>query len=121
MKPLTTGAELSAEGRYSGVFLAEDIGLSKGRRGGVKLLLSSRSLRFILTGVKVAGAELTGVKPPALTGVKPEVIGAGCGVGASSIGIFFMPFSNSSFIEELRASDARMAGDSPRKLEGVCW
>jgi hypothetical protein len=38
------------------------------------------------------------------------------------MGMFFMPFSNSSFIiDVLRASEARTAGDSPRKLDGVCW
>lgn len=79
-------------------------------------------------GVKVAGAAFTGVKPPALTGVKPEVTvgaagGACCGVatGASSIGMFFMLFSYSSFIEALRASEALIAGDSPRRLDGVFW
>lgn len=76
MKPLTTGAELRPEGRYSGVPFAEDIGLSNGRLGGVKLL-SSRSLLAMLTGVNVAGAIFTGVKPPTLTGVKPEVAGGG--------------------------------------------
>jgi hypothetical protein len=51
--------------------------------------------------VKVAGAALTGVKPPALTGVNPEVTGGGggCDAGESSIGMFFMLLSNSSFIE----------------------
>lgn len=34
--------------------------------------------------------------------------------------MFFMPFSNSSFIEALSASEALMAGDSPLKLDGVC-
>lgn len=74
MKPLTTGVEPRPEGLYSGVFLEDDMGLSKGRRGGVKVF-SSRSRLFMLTGVNDAGAVLTGVKPPALTGVKPEVIG----------------------------------------------
>ena len=100
--------------------MAEDIGLSNGRRGGVKLR-SSRSRLLIVTGVNVAGAALTGVKPPALTGVNPEVTGWGGGAGESSMGMFFMPFSNSSFIiDPLRASEARIAGDSPRKLDGVC-
>ena len=122
MKPLTTGAELRADGRYSGVALAEDMGLSKGRRGGVKLLLSSRSRLLILTGAKVAGAALTGVNPPALTGVKPEETGCGVGAGESNMGMFFILFSNSSFIiDALRASEARTAGDSARRLEGVCW
>jgi hypothetical protein len=121
VKPLTTGAELRAEGRYSGVALAEDMGLSNGRRGGVKLLLSSRSRLLILTGANVAGAALTGVKPPALTGVKPEETGCGVDAGESNMGIFLILFSNSSFIEALRASEARTAGDSPRRLEGVCW
>lgn len=119
---MTTAAELRAEGRYSGVFFAEFRGLSKARLGGVKLLLSSLSRRFIFTGVKVAGAALTGVNPPAFTGVNPEEIGrgGGCGTGVSSIGIFFMPFSNSSFMDELSASCARMAGDSALRLDGVC-
>jgi len=97
------------------------MGLSYGRLGGVKPL-SSRSRLFILTGVNVAGAALTGVNPPALTGVKPPVTGGGGGGGAgeSNMGIFFIPFSNSSFIDALRASEARMAGDSPRRLDGVC-
>lgn len=137
VKPLTTGVELRPEGLYSGVFLEDDAGLSKGRRGGVKLF-SSRS-RLILTGAKVAGAELTGVKPPALTGVKPDVTGGvwvgvkpgvnpganapggGAWSGESSIGMLFIFFSNSSFMDALRASEARMAGDSPRRLDGVFW
>lgn len=92
VKPLTTGAEPSAEGaagRYSGVFLAEDIeemGVSKGRLEGVKLL-SSRSRICIATGVNVAGAALTGVKPPALTGVKPEVTGGGGGGAEMGVGM----------------------------------
>jgi hypothetical protein len=121
VKPLRTGAELRPDGLYSGVFLADDIGLSKGLRGGgVKLLLSSRSRRP-KTGVKLAGVELTGVKPE-FTGVKPDVTGFGFGAtGGSSIGIFFMPLSNSSFIIFVfNASDARIAGDSPRRLDGVC-
>ena len=75
---MTTGAELSPEGRYSGVALADERGLSKGRLVGVKLVSSrsrSRSRLAIGTGVKVAGAALTGVKPPALTGVNPDEIG----------------------------------------------
>ncbi len=115
--PLTTGAELRAEGRYSGVFLAEFMGLSK-RLTGVKL--SSRSRRLMFTGANVAGVALTGVKPPAFTGVNPEEAGVGLGFGASSIGIFFMPLSCSSFIDALSASCARAAGDSGRKLEGGC-
>ena len=76
VKPLTTGADPRAEGRYSGVFFAEDAGLSNTLLEGVKFL-SSRSRRARVTGVKVAGAVLTGVKPPAFTAVKPEVTGAG--------------------------------------------
>ena len=107
------GTPPKAEGRYSGVFFEEESGLSNGRRGGVKLR-SSRSRRLIVTGVNVAGAELTGVKPPALTGIKPEDVGGGVGCegpGESSIGMFFILFSNSSFIpgaviEALRAFEA---------------
>lgn len=36
------------------------------------------------------------------------------------MGMFFMFFSNSSFMDALSASVARMAGDSPRRLDGVC-
>jgi len=89
--PFATGAELRAEGRYSGVCLDEDKGLSPVRRGGVKLLSDSRSRRWLfrLTGVKVDGAALTGVKPTALTGVKPDdMVGGGVGAGGSSIGMF---------------------------------
>ena len=120
--PFVTGAELRMEGRYSGVFLEEDIGLSIMRRGGVKLDSGSRSRRWLLMliGVNVVGAALTGVKPPALTGVNPDdKTGGGVGAGASSIGIFFK--SSDSFIDALSASEARMAGDSSRRLEGVCW
>lgn len=125
VKPLITGAELSPDGRYSGVALADDIGLSKCRLIGVKLLLSSRSLLTMLTGVNVAGAILTGVKPPALTGVNPDVTGGGggaCGAcdGESSMGISLKPLSDSVFSEPLSASEARTAGDDPpRRLDGV--
>ena len=85
VNPFTIGAAPRPDGRYSGVFFADDKGLSYGRRGGVKPL-SSRSRRMILgTGVKVAGAAFTGVKPPMLTGVNPEVIGCGCGVGGVGV------------------------------------
>lgn len=122
MKLFNTGAELRAEGLYSGVFLADDIGLSNGLRGvGVKVALDSRSRRLLFTGVNDEGVELTAVKPPAFTGVKPDVA---CGfgtTGVSNIGMFFMLFSNSSFITLVfKASDARIAGDSPLKLDGVC-
>lgn len=120
MYPFVTGAELSADGRYSGVCLDEDRGLSAVRRGDVKLPSDSRSRLwlFMLTGVNVAGTALTGVKPPALTGVNPDD-GAegGVGAGASSIGIFLKSWP--SLIDALSASDARIAGESSRKLDGV--
>ena len=71
MKLLRAGGLLSGEGRISGVPLADDNGVSKALRIGVKLL-SSRSLLTIGTGVKDAGVAFTGVKPPGLTGVKPD-------------------------------------------------
>lgn len=60
-----------------------------------------------------------GVKPGVNPGAKPEGGGGGW-AGDSSMGIFFMFFSNSSFMDALRASEARMVGDSPRRLDGVC-
>jgi hypothetical protein len=89
--PFVTGAELRVDGLYSGVCFDEDKGLSPVRRGDVKLLSDSRSRRWLfrLTGVNVAGAALTGVKPPALTGVNPEeMVGGGVGADASSIEMF---------------------------------
>lgn len=102
MIPATIGVEPRPDGRNSGVFFADDAGLSNRLRGGVKLL-SSRSLR-LETGVNIAGAELTGVKPPAFTAVNPDdvtgcdggiVVAGGVGVaaGESRRGIFFRPFS----------------------------
>ena len=108
MNPFTTGAELRADGRYSGVALAEESGLSKVRLGGVKLV-SSRSRLEIETGVKVAGAAFTGVNPPELTAVNPDDTGGGgcenggVGVWASNMGIFLMFLSNSSFMEAFKA------------------
>jgi hypothetical protein len=86
----------------------------------VKLLSDSRSRRwlFILTGVNVAGAALTGVKPPALTGVNPDDTGGGgVGAGASCTGVLL--YSLASLIDAFSASDARIAGESSRRLDGV--
>lgn len=97
--PLVSGVPPRAEGRYSGVFLVEDTGLSIDRFG-VKLLSDSRSRSrrwtVFITGVNVAGAVLTGVNPPALTGVNPPEAFAGAGVnaGESNIGMFLISWDS---------------------------
>lgn len=69
-----------ADARLSGVFLAEEVGLSNRLGSGVKLFGSLVALRFAL--VKPL---FTGVKPPELTAVNPPDVGACEGWGGASL------------------------------------
>jgi len=103
------------DGRYSGVFLADGRGVPNCL--GVALLLSEAGANARLTLVKPA---LTAVKPPELMAVKPPDVGCGAGAGlASVIGVSQSEFLAYPFIVACKASVAFLAGDSPRRLEGV--
>ena len=105
----------AAAGRKSGVLSVESMGLAAFRKGvDVRDSSTSRCMLFgILTAAKELGVgdwaegfcALTAVKPPALTGVKPDCIddrgGSGGGVGTDSV-------CSVAF----RAAEALMAGDS---------
>lgn len=97
------------DGLYSGVFLAEAIGLPNDFVG-VLVGGSGAIGRFTLVN-----PELTAVKPPELMALKPPVE-AGCGAGAdvcvSTVGV-----SLSDVTEACNAPDACRAGESAR--EGV--
>lgn len=69
-----------ADARLSGVFFAEEVGLSNRLGSGVKLFGSLVALRFAL--VK---PEFIGVKPPELTAVNPPDVGACEGWGGASL------------------------------------
>lgn len=109
----------SEEGRKSGVFLAEDMGLPY-CFGGVKLFVSVECGRLMLVN-----PALTAVKPPQppeLMGVKPEVgAGADVGVGASLMAISRSCSCLTGFRAKLACNDsvAFRAGESPRRLDGV--
>lgn len=96
------------EGRYSGVFLAEVMGLVNCFEG-VPDLTSAAGGRLTLVN-----PELTAVKPPELMAVNPLVADWGAEGWASCIGV-----SLSEFTEACKADDANRAGDSPLRLEGV--
>ena len=97
------------EGRYSGVFLAEVIGLVNCFEG-VPDLTSAAGWRLTL----VNPPEFTGVKPPELMAVNPLVTDCGAEGWVSRTGV-----SLSEFTEACKADDANRAGDSPLRLEGV--
>lgn len=96
------------DGRYSGVFLAEVIGLPN-CFVGVLILGSGATGRLTLVN-----PELTAVKPPELIAVNPLVAGCGGAGCASTIGV-----SRSEFTEAWSALDACRAGESPLRLDGV--
>ncbi len=107
-----SGAPLRAEGGHSVVFLDEGSGFSMDLR---PLSTKIPGADFLI-GFKNDGDGLTGVKPGALTAVKPDEI-TGLGASNAGVGASESPFSLTA---ELSAVDARIAGDSSRRLEGVC-
>ena len=112
---MRAAAAASPIGRLSGVFLAEEPGVSNRFGSGVKLLLSPFAVRLA-----ELDAALTAVKPPELMAVKPPGVLAEVGAGgASSIGVS----RSVSFFKLLKldckASDAWRVGESPLALEGV--
>lgn len=96
------------EGRYSGVFFDEVMGVPN---CFVVVLVLGSAAAGRLTLVK---PELTAVKPPELMAVNPVLTGCGGGGCASSVGV-----SRSELTEACSALDACRAGESPRRLDGV--
>lgn len=95
------------DGLYSGVFLAETIGLPNGFVG-VLVCTSGAIARLTLVN-----PELTAVKPPELMAVNPPgVLTCGAGGGASTVGV-----PRSELTEACSTLDACRAGESA--LEGV--
>lgn len=102
------------DGRYSGVFLAEESGVANAFVGvGALESVSAAERRFTLVN-----PELTAVKPPELMAVNPDVCGAARG-DASVIGTSRSESLLCPFIVACRASVACRAGDSARRPEGV--
>lgn len=66
----------------------------------------------------VGGGTFTAVKPPALTGVKPECRGRG---GASIDGTGVGTGPRLSCNDAFRAAEARIAGDAVPMAVGVPW
>lgn len=66
--------------------------------------------------MKTADVALTAVKPVALTAVKPDVgSDRGAFIGGTDISVPSM----SSLSVTFRATEARIVGDSPLRLDGV--
>jgi hypothetical protein len=106
------------EDRNSGVFFAEDIGLSK-CFGDVKLFVSVGSGRLTLVDPVPTAGKLP--EPNELMGVKPRKAGADADIGASLMEISRSPSCLTALLVILacNASVAFRAGESPRRLDGV--
>lgn len=95
------------------------MGLSAGPPGVIVPFSGSRltmGCKLLFTATKPDGDAFTAVKAPLLTAVKPVEV---TGRGASTGGVGFAGRQAFSCNDAFNAADARIAGDSGRRLDGV--
>ena len=106
----------SDDGRYSGVFFVEESGVPY-CLGVARPFTSDAVVSARLTLVKL---ELTAVKPPEFMAVNPDVAWGVLKAGASDIETSRSESLVWPSIDACSASVACLAGDSARRLGGVC-